>query len=249
MIYVDDMLFFGSNTDKIIQPKRHFSQRFKMKDLGPCKKFLGIQVTRDRERQTLRLDQTEYLRKVLEDHHMDDSKPVATPMEQGLHLPPPDPGLPDQLAKLYQSAIGSLMYVMLNTRPDLAYTLSRLSQYLTNPTDMHWRALKRVLHYVKGTLHYSITYGGLSTGDLHGYTDSDWAGNKETRRSTRGYVFQLGNGPISWKSKLQPTVALSSCEAEYMAATQATKEVVWLRRLLAHLGQLNSDPTEDVALL
>ena len=135
------------------------------------------------------------------------------------------------------------MYMMLNTHPDLAYTLSRLSQYLTNLTDVYWRVLKRVLHYVKRTLHYSITYRELSTRDLHGYTDSDWAGNKETR-STGGYVFQLGNRLISWKSKLQPTVTLLSCEAEYMAATQATKEVVWLQRLLAHLGQLNSDLTE-----
>ena len=98
---MDNMLFFGSNTNKIIQLKRHFSQHFKMKNLGLCKKFLGIQVTCDREKQMLHLDQTEYLCKVLENHHMDDSKPVATLMEEGLHLPPPDSGLPDKLAKLY----------------------------------------------------------------------------------------------------------------------------------------------------
>ncbi len=193
-----------------------------MTDLGPCKQFLGIQITRDRSIRTIRLSQSDYLKKVLQKHGMEDSKPLATLMEEGLVLPALDKETlvdPD-FAQQYQLAIGSLMYAIVYTRPDLAYAVSKLSQYSSNPKKVHWKAVKRVLRYVKGTLDYSLTFGGTSsTTSLIGYTDSDWASDKESQQSTSGYVFFLSNGPISWKFKLQPTIALSSCEAEYIATT------------------------------
>ncbi len=231
IVYVDDLLLLGPDMDDIQELKKKFHKRFEMIDLGPCKQFLGIQISRDRSIKIIQLSQLDYLKKVLQEHEMEDSKPLATLMKEGLVLPALDKETPvnPHLAQQYQSAIGSLMYAMVYTRPDLAYAVSKLSQYGSNPKEVHWKVVKRVLQYIKRTLDYSLTFGGTSSiTSLVGYTDSDWAGNKESRRSTSGYVFFLENGPTSWKFKLQSTVALSSCEAKYIAATQATKEAVWI---------------------
>src|SRR5436309_1357960 len=170
---------------------------------------------------------------------MQNSSPVATPMEVGLRLTPETKKqASESRVRLYQSAIGSLMYAMIETRPDIAYAISTLSAYASNPSAEHWAALKRLFRYLNGSRDLGIVY---SKGSLLGYTDSDWAGDISTRKSTSGYVFLLGSGAISWSSKRQPTVALSSCEAEYMASTQATKEAIWLGRFLAELGYEGSD--------
>jgi hypothetical protein len=126
------------------------------------------------------------------------------------------------------------MYIMLGTRADIAFAVLVLSRYLSNPTQSHLLAAKRVLRYLRGTADLALTYRG-DLQPLLGYTDADWGGDIETRRSTAGYLFNVGSGAISWSSKRQPTVALSSCEAEYMGETQATKEAIWLKRLLQEL--------------
>jgi len=114
----------------------------------------------------------------------------------------------------YQSAVGTLMYAMLGTRPDIAYAISSVSRYAANPTPAHIAAVKRILSYLKGTIDLQLTFRGELT-DLIGYLDSDWGGDPITHRSTAGFVFNIGSGAISWSSKRQPTVALSTCEAEY----------------------------------
>ena len=136
------------------------------------------------------------------------------------------------------------MYAMLGTRPDIAFAVTFLSQFNNNPGPQHWMAVKRVLRYLNGTMDYKLVYGGndgknISTPTLVGYCDADWASNVDDRRSITGYVFLLAGGAISWQTKKQPTVALSSVEAEYMAATQATKEAIWFRSFLNQLGMLN----------
>lgn len=125
------------------------------------------------------------------------------------------------------------MYAMVETRPNIAYALSILSRFYSNPYKTHETAAKHVLRYLKGNLHIDITYGG--TDELIGYTDADWAGDQDTRRSTGGYLFTLYGDAISWQSKRQAIVALSSCEAEYMAQTQATKKAIWIRQLIKEL--------------
>ncbi len=115
------------------------------------------------------------------------------------------------------------MYTMTQTRPDIAYAVSTLSQFAHNPNDTHWKALKRVFRYVRGTLDVVVEYKSSEQLELLGYSDSDWGGDVETRKSTSGYVFKMANSAVSWSSKRQKTVALSSCEAEYMALTEATK--------------------------
>ena len=140
------------------------------------------------------------------------------------------------------------MYAMLGTRPDLAYAVSVVSRYASRPNNSHWQAVKRIFRYIKGTLDLELTFQG-SLRALEGYTDADWAGDRDTRRSTSGFLFNLGSGAISWSSKCQPTVALSSCEAEYMGQTQAIKEAVWLKSLLDQLNPKDStsSSTEDNA--
>lgn len=123
------------------------------------------------------------------------------------------------------------MYAMLGIRPDITFPVSVVSRYSSNPDPGHWQAVKRIIRYLRGTISLKLTYRG-NLQPLTGYTDADWAGDQDTRRSTSGFVFSIGSGAISWSSKRQPTVALSTCEAEYMGQTQATKEAVWLKSLL-----------------
>jgi hypothetical protein len=132
--------------------------------------------------------------------------------------------------------VGSLNYLT-TTRPDISYYVSVLSQFMEKPHEIHWNAAKVVLRYLKGTLDYGIKYTDASDVELTGYSDSDWAGNLDDRRSTTGYAFSIGSGVVSWSSKKQPTVSLSSTEAEYKALCAATCEVVWLRRLLQDVGE------------
>ena len=140
------------------------------------------------------------------------------------------------------------MFAMIETRPDIAFATSAVSRHSKNPSRTHMEAAKHILRYLSATKDRGITFGG---GDLtiQGYSDSDWAGDKEERKSTSGYVFMLNNGPISWCSKRQTTVALSSTEAEYMALTLAAKEATWLRLLMTELGLMtidNESPTVNV---
>ena len=146
----------------------------------------------------------------------------------------------------YQAAVGALMFAMLGTRPDIAFAVTCLSQFSSNFGAAHWTAVKRVLRYLRGTLDYGISYQGrpsIPKADVNGvmvnligFCDADWGHNLDDRRSVTGYLFKLCEGAISWQAKKQPTVALSSVEAEYMAATQVTKEAIWWNNLLSGLA-------------
>ena len=133
----------------------------------------------------------------------------------------------------YAAAVGSLMYAMVATRPDLAYAVGVVSRYMANPGKRHWEAVKHILRYLRGTTDMALTYGPEKSGIPEGYTDSDYAGNPDNRKSTSGYVFMHAGGAISWRSKLQDCTALSTTEAEYIAASEAAKEAIWLQRLTA----------------
>ena len=137
--------------------------------------------------------------------------------------------------------MGSLVYLC-NTRPDISYATGVLSRFSNQPREIHWKAGMRVLRYIKGTQGYGITYAKGNS--LSGFCDSDWAGDIDSRRSVTGYCFSLGSGVVSWISKKQPTVALSSTEAEYKAACFAACEAVWLRRILGDMGAVQEQPTE-----
>jgi hypothetical protein len=234
-IYVDDLLLVGNSTSVIQGVKDKLSERFNMKDLGACKFYLGMEVMRDRANRTIRLSQRSYVEKVLRDFRMWDCRPITTPMDTNkLSYAPDNFEASPESRVAYQSAVGSLMYAMLGTRPNLAYAVSFVSRFASNLTDDHLTAVKWIFRYLKGTSTMSLVYQGVIK-RLSGYSDADWAGIYTTRRSTSGYVFNIGSAAISWASKRQPTVALSTCEAEYSAQTQATKEALWLRGLLEQM--------------
>ncbi|KAH7460549.1 Retrovirus-related Pol polyprotein from transposon TNT 1-94 [Fusarium oxysporum f. sp. matthiolae] len=234
-VYMDDLLIAGPSKDETVAVKQDLCNKFKMTDLGPCKYYLGMSLRRDRTDRSIFLSQTAYLEKVLRDFGMDQCAPNATPVSTSkFREPSPDYKAADELKEWYAKAIGSLMYLMLGTRPDIAFAVSLCSRHPGNPTNEHQTAVKRIFRYLQGSQNLELVYQG-ELQPLLGYTDSGWAGDLETRRSTSGYVFNLGTGAISWSSKRQRTVALSSCEAEYMGQTAAAKEAVWLRGLLQEL--------------
>ncbi len=167
---------------------------------------------------------------------MSSSKPVVTPMEPRTKTVEPNDASQQPAEDVpYRSAIGSLMYLMVGTRTDIAFAVGKLAHHSQSPLLEHWTAVKRVLRYIAGTRNAGLTYGGSGDVTPTGYTDSDWAGCEATRKSTSGYVFMLGGAPVSWRSKKQELAAASSCEAEYIASFHASKEAIWLKRLLADI--------------
>jgi hypothetical protein len=143
---------------------------------------------------------------------------------------------------LYRQLIGSLMYLV-NTRPDICYAVNTLSQFMVEPKRAHWAAAKHVLRYIQGTVDYGLLYTRGKDIRLSGFTDADWAGSSVDRKSTSGYCFNIGSGMTSWCSRKQKSVALSSAEAEYMAASTASCEAIWLRKLLVNLFRRNMEAT------
>jgi transposase InsO family protein len=248
-LYVDDLLIASNSLQHLERFKKGLTRRFNMKDLGEAHFVLGIQVARDRQARTLSIGQKHYVESLVARFSMDQSHPVSTPMATGSTMTAADcPNTPDQIEEMrhvpFQSAVGALMYAMTATRPDIAYTVSRLSKFTNNYGPSHWAAVKRLLRYMHGTSNYRITYGAATDRDprLVGFCDADW-GHNEGRKSISGYVFLLAGAAVSWMAKAQPTVALSSVEAEYMAAAEAAKEALWWRAFLMELGRDQLDLT------
>ena len=241
LLYVDDILIASKDKKQVCELKVLLNFEFEMKDLGDAKKILGMEIIRDREVGTLTISQEGYLLKFLRDFGMDQAKSVNTPMRIHFKLrPATDEEVQKQSEVMrtvpYQSAVGSLIYSMIGTRPYVAHSVGLVCRFMSKPLKDHWQAVKWILRYIVGTLDRKLCYkneGGLV---LEGYCDSDYAADKEKRRSTSGVVFTFGGNTISWRSSLQKVVALSSTEAEYMALTDAAKEAVWLKGLVSELG-------------
>ncbi|CAM8969040.1 unnamed protein product [Rhodiola kirilowii] len=241
LLYVDDMLIVGHNGDKISQLKTKLKKSFAMKDLGPAKHILGITIYRDREKNKIWLSQEKYIEKVLERFHLDKPKPLATPLASHLKLssqlcPTSEKGKEEMLKIPYASAVGSLMYSMVCTQPDITHTVSVVSRFVSNPGKEHWNARKWILRYLRGTSKMSLCFGS-SKPELVCYTDADMAGDLDSRKSTSGCLITFSGGVVSWQSKIQKCVSLSTTEAEVIAATQACKETLWMQRFLLELGQ------------
>ncbi|CAM6121348.1 unnamed protein product [Calypogeia fissa] len=248
-LYVNDMLIAAENKSNIAHLKAMLSKEFSMKDLGQAKKILGMEIHRDREKRQLWLSQRQYVEKMLAKYGMENAKPVSTPLASHFKLSQKDyPSTESERIAMqsipYDSVVGSLMYAMTCTRPGIAHAVSVVSRVMANPGKPHWEAVKWILRYLRGTLDYGILFDGRtnSTLELGGYVDSDYAENLDNRKSTTGDVFMLGGGCISWKLVNQSCVALSTTEAEYMAACEATKELIWLQRLVHDLGLSQERP-------
>ena len=240
LLYVDDMLIVGHDRTKIAALKKNLNKCFAMKDLGPAKQILGMKITRDRSRKMLCLSQERYIEKVLERFNMHKAKPVNTPLAGHFKLssdqsPKSKKEKEEMKTTPYASAVGSLMYAMVCTRPDIAYAVGVVSRFLANPGKEHWKAVKWILRYLRGTTKRCLCFGNGKL-ELMDYTDSDWAGDKDSRKSSSGYITTFAGGAVSWQSKLQKCVALSTTEAEYIAATEACNEMLWMKNFLLELG-------------
>ncbi|KAL7280538.1 hypothetical protein ACG7TL_005470, partial [Trametes sanguinea] len=245
ILYVDDLLLLGDDRQHIKQVKDTLKKQYKMTDLGAVKRFLGLRILRDRTIRCIDIDQEEYIQSVIERFEMADCKPSRTPLPAGAVLESseqPEPAS-DSFRQRYQSLIGSLLYAALGMRPDIDFAVNRLSKYNANPSDAHWHYAKYVLRYLQGTKHFRLRYDGASNDGLLVYSDSDWGEDRDNRRSTSGYDFLMAGGAISWASRRQPTVSLSSTEAEYLAASDTCRQIAWLRTFGTELGDDMSCPT------
>ncbi|KAG8474742.1 hypothetical protein CXB51_031399 [Gossypium anomalum] len=241
LLYVDDMLIAAKDKGEIRKVKAQLSEEFEMKDLGPAKKILGMEILRDRKTSKLYLSQKGYIEKLLCRFNMRSAKPVSTPLAAHFRLSSAlSPQSDDEIKYMshvpYSSAVGSLMYAMVCSRPDLSYAVSAVSRYMANPGKEHWKAVQWILRYLRGTTDVCLQFGRTEDGVI-GYVDADFAGDLDRRRSLTGYVFTIGGCAISWKATLQTTVALSTTEAEYMAITEACKEAIWLKGLFSELNE------------
>ena len=237
VIWVDDIVVAGH--PKLVQTMKDLMKKeFKMTDLGNISYFLGIQFHQTSS--CITMTQSHYLKGVLEKYGMAESKPRSTPCEpkpEAYKCEDDEVSTPEYTRK-YREIVGSLVYAMTCSRPDLAWIVTKLSQHLACPTKIDWMMITHVLRYIKGTIDQRLTFKKSDKLEIIGFSDSDWASCKQDRKSTTGYCFTLNNeGPVvSWKSRKQQTVALSSCEAEYMALTNATQEALFLEMLLKDFG-------------
>ena len=242
LIYVDDILIASKSMSAIEKFKRDVGRLFEIRDLGKASLFLGISILHSLEENCVYMHQASYIRQLLQRFGLTNCTPISTPMRvDTFQLVSQADGKRNNCSDLfpYRELVGALLYLSTVSRPDISFSVSVLARSMHAYSEVHWMAAKNVLRYLKGTLGYAICYDGCTS--IAGFTDSDWAGDIYTRKSTNGYIFKAGNAAVSWKSKLQSVVAHSTLEAEYIAQAFATKEALWLRGIGAELGIFNPE--------
>ena len=241
-IHVDDLMILAESILEMQRLKGSLKLQFKVKDMGKLYYYVGVCIVQDKERKQVYLHQGLYIEKKLEKFGQTQAKSVSTPADLNIRLQKEDGVSKPVNTTLYQSIVGSLLYAAIATRPDIAQAVEVVSKFCANPTQSHLTAAKRILRYLKGTVYLGLSYKKCADGNLIGYSDADWAGDMDDRHSTSGNLFLLAKGAVSWLSKKQATVALSTTEAEYVALSAATQEAIWLRRLLADVGKPHKEP-------
>ena len=236
--HVDDCTVTGSDHTLIQAFKQEIGDRFKITDLGPISWLLGMKVTRNRITRTISLSQETYIDAILRQFNFTDLKPHSVPMDPSQHLSHSQcPKSTIEMAQMkhipYRATVGSLMHLAVGTRPDIAFAVSTVAQFNENPGNAHWEAVKKIFRYLAGTKDLTLTFGGGKKG-LEGYTDADGA-TQDHRYAISGYAYLLDGGAITWSSRKQELVTLSTAEAEYVAATHAAKEGLWLQRFLGEV--------------
>ncbi|KAL3578414.1 hypothetical protein D5086_019918 [Populus alba] len=231
-IYVDDLIFTGDNEEMMLEFKQSMMKVFDMIDLGRTRFFLGIEVLQHSN--GIFICQRKYILEVLKRFGMEESNAIMNPIVPGCKTDTVGEGnrIDDTY---YKQIVGSLMYIT-TTRPDIMFGASFISRFMANPTEGHLQVAKRILRYLKGTINYGIYYKKNEDKQLIAYTDSDYAGDITDRKSTSGYVFMLSGGAVSWASKKQPIVTLSTTEAEFVVAAACACQAVWMRRILEKLN-------------
>jgi len=241
LVYVDDLLITGTSEKMIIEAKDSLHHKFKLKDLGELRFFLGIEVLRSPK--GVILNQRKYVLELIANVGLTGAKPASTPLETNLKLTSVAHDVVNGLTgdaplldiTSYQRLVGKLLYATI-TRPDICYAVQTLSQFMQSPKKSHWESALRVVRYLKGTVGQCVWLQAKPTTTLTCWCDSDWAACPNTRRSITGYVVKFGESLVSWKSKKQQTVSRSSAEAEYRSMASAVSEVTWLLGLFTELG-------------
>ncbi|KAL7598636.1 hypothetical protein Lser_V15G26849 [Lactuca serriola] len=233
LVYVDDLIITGNYDEMITRLKENLCTRFYMKDLGRLNHFLGLELSYQHD--VIVLHQRKHSTDLLNKFGMLDSKPAVTPMDANVKFSATT-GRELEDASMYRNIVGRLIYLTL-TIPNIAFAVGVLSRFMQNPRKPHLDAVRRVLRYIKMTLNWGISFKKGEESKLSGYCDADYVGDVNTRRSTTCYLFMLGSSVVTWCSKRQPIVSLSTTEAEYRVAAMAAQECVWLVQLLKDLKQ------------
>lgn len=241
LVYVDDLLVGCAVEEEITRVYEELKNHFEVNWLGDPKFFLGLEIRRDKDG-VFSLGVQQYIHKLIRSLGLENAKVARTPMDVGyLKLEEKGEEFTDNMK--YRSAVGALMYIATCARPDIATSASILGRSFEAPRESDWTAAKRVVRYLKGTADWRLRLGGDAAGKLEAFSDSDWAGDPRTRKSMTGYVLFFGGGAVTWTSRRQDCVSLSSMEAEYVALGEACQEVMWTRRLLQDLGERQTDAT------
>ncbi len=238
-VHVDDQLIACPNRVELNEFKTKLNDRFECTDSGPVSYFLGFNIFRNRPERKLYISQEHYIESVLDRFDLADCSPTKTPLPTGFRsLPATDDEFVEARHLKYPAVVGSIMYAATITRPDIAYAAGLLARTASKWNKGHVKAAGHLLRYLRGTSDLCLTFDAISSKRVAlGYADADWGGCLDTRRSTTGYLFRTFGGPVAWKSRRQPTTALSTAEAEYMASADATRQAIWLRLLLDDLGE------------
>ncbi|GJX13129.1 retrotransposon protein, putative, ty1-copia subclass [Tanacetum coccineum] len=247
ILYVDDILIMGNNIPKLKEVKDYLGKCFSVKDLGEAAYILGIKIYRDRSLRLIGLNQSAYIDKILKKFNMQNSKKGFIPMEVKHDLSNEMCASSDEEKAYmkrvpYASAVGSIMYAVRCTRPDVAFAQNLVSRYQQNPGKLHWVAVKHILKYLRNTKDMFLVYGGNPDTELDvtGFCDASWQCDKDDTKSQTGYVFVVNGGAVDWKSKKQTTIAMHATQSEYMAASEAAMEAVWIRKFVEDLGVMPS---------
>lgn len=249
-LYVDDGLACSKSKDTIDKLLASLKSEFEI-TVSDAELYVGLQLDRDRIAKTIRVHQTRYAESVLARFNMMECHPAKVPADPNALLnksQDDDAENTEETSNFpYRQIVGSLMYLMIGTRPDICFAVGKLSQFLESPTVVHWKAAKRVLRYINGTKTHGLVFGSkevVGNNQLIAYGDADFAADEDTRKSTSGVLLLLNGAPVIWSSRKQTTVATSTTDAEYIAACEVAKEIVWARGLIGELGLKQLGPTQ-----
>ena len=245
ILYVDDILLASNDRNMLLETKKFLASKFEMKDLGEATYVLGIEIYRDRSNGVLGLSQKAYIEKVLKKYNMHNCSASPAPIMKGdkygkFQCPKNEYEAAQMKSIPYASAVGSIMYAQVCTRPDLAFVTGMLGRYQSNPGLEHWKLAKKTLRYLQGTKDLMLTYRKSENLEVVGYSDSDLAGCVDDKKSTSGYIFTLARGAVSWKSSKQKVTASSTMQAEYVACYEATGQAIWLKNFIPGLRVVDS---------
>ena len=252
--HVNDFKIYAPIREIMDAAKQKFAKLYPMRDFGPIAHYLGLSIVRDRKARIIYFTQTAMIDRILEKAGMTQCSPCATPMEPGMQLEGAQESSHIVDQETYAKRVDQLLYLAMNTRPDIAFTVGRLAQFISNPDSACWAAMKHLLRYLKGTRTKGIIYGlrqitgSENNSHIEGYTDTDWASDTFINRFTTGYVFMSAGGPIAWGSRKQSIVALSTYEVEYIAASYISCVATWLRNLLDKVGFISSFISPSISL-